>query len=58
MQIVLRILGLGAVVFLLYSLFSENDSTAFTTTLMIVGAMSFVLYFITLKISKNEKKTG
>lgn len=56
MKTVVRILGLGILLFLLYSLFFADDSSSLTTLIMIASASSFVLYFISVKYfnTKNE----
>lgn len=56
MKTVVRILGLGILLFLLYSLFIADDSSSLTTFIMIASATSFVLYFISIKYfnTKNE----
>jgi len=54
MENVIRILGLGILLFLLYSLFFADDSSSLTTLIMIVSASSFVLYFISVKYFNNK----
>ena len=56
MENVIRILGLGILLFLLYSLFFADDSSSLTMFILIASASSFVLYFISVKYfnTKNE----